>query len=356
MELDEETTYVLIHPAGAAWAGDLPPRAERRAVRLGESLGPSVRSITDLLRLAAAARSTSTQALVFPATSGWFPSGGVPTVVGVHDLIGSEMPHLLFARRRDRLSWKAKESVAIRRARSLFTVSAATRAKVAKRFGIPPDEIELVRLAADPAFGPREPREVERQLEARGLEADGYLVYGGGLSPRKGLETLIEAYAALRTARGAVPPLLVAGESSWGERTALARALRRRVAEAGLTGMVRFTGFVPDDELACLYAGALAAVNPSRAEGFGLPAVEAAACGTPTVLSDLPAHRETLDEAAAFFAPGSVSALTNALGGILDDRARRDELAGRARRAVAGLSWDQAARSLRSAIDRGFAR
>ena len=105
-----------------------------------------------------------------------------------------------------------------------------------------------------------------------------------------------------------------------------------------------------DEALACLCSGATAVVIPSLAEGFGLPAVEAAACGAPLLLSDLPAHRETLDGAALFFPPTDVTALAGLLAEVADDEAGRAELGERGRQAVARLTWDAAAESLRGLL------
>jgi alpha-1,3-rhamnosyl/mannosyltransferase len=107
---------------------------------------------------------------------------------------------------------------------------------------------------------------------------------------------------------------------------------------------------VDDETLACLYSTATAAVVTSRGEGFGLPAVEAAACGAPVVLSDLPAHRESLGGAARYFTPADSAALARELSDVTGDAALRRDLAERARRRVAGLSWDHAADALRHLI------
>jgi glycosyltransferase involved in cell wall biosynthesis len=103
---------------------------------------------------------------------------------------------------------------------------------------------------------------------------------------------------------------------------------------------------VSDERLACLYTGALAAVSPSLAEGFGLPAVEAAACGAPAVLSDLPAHRETLGKHAMYFPPRDAKALASALDEVMTNEARRAAMAAGGRQAVARLSWDAGAQRL----------
>ena len=127
--------------------------------------------------------------------------------------------------------------------------------------------------------------------------------------------------------------------------------LRERIQQLGLEERVRLPGFVSDDVLACLYTGALAMVSPSPVEGFGLPAVEAAACGAPTVLSDIPAHRETLGDAGLRFDPQSAEQLTAQLARVLGDGELRAELGPRGRHAVSALTWDRTARAVRSVID-----
>jgi glycosyltransferase involved in cell wall biosynthesis len=113
---------------------------------------------------------------------------------------------------------------------------------------------------------------------------------------------------------------------------------------------VRLPGYVPDGPLACLCSAATAVVIPSLAEGFGLPAVEAAACGAPLLLSDLPAHRETLDGAALFFPPKDADALAGLLAQVSRDDGLREELGERARKAVAPLTWDASAERLRGLL------
>ncbi len=126
-----------------------------------------------------------------------------------------------------------------------------------------------------------------------------------------------------------------------------AGAIRRQIATLGLESDVVLPGFVSDETLAALYTGAWAVVIPSLAEGFGLPAVEAAACGAPLLLSDIPAHRESLGEAAVFFPPRSAERLAEEVGRLLTDEDARREIARRCREAVAGLSWNATADVLR---------
>ena len=118
----------------------------------------------------------------------------------------------------------------------------------------------------------------------------------------------------------------------------------------GLDSQVTLPGFVSDETLAGLYSGAFAVVNASLAEGFGLPAVEAAACGSPVLLSDIPAHRETLGKAAVFFPARSATALATELNRLLQNRSLRDEIAAKCFNAVAGLTWDASADALRDLL------
>ena len=146
------------------------------------------------------------------------------------------------------------------------------------------------------------------------------------------------------------PRLVIAGALEDEAFLSAAGAVRQKIGELGLRDRVLLPGFVSDEALACLYAGALAFVSPSKDEGFGLPAVEAAVAGTPVVLSDIPAHRETLNGAAFYFPPGNTDALAGLLEQLIGDGALRDEygLAGRER--VKRLSWDAAAAALRAVM------
>jgi glycosyltransferase involved in cell wall biosynthesis len=124
--------------------------------------------------------------------------------------------------------------------------------------------------------------------------------------------------------------------------------VRAAIATHGVGNDVLLPGYVDDETLAGLYSGAAAVVIPSLAEGFGLPAVEAAACGAPLVLSDLPAHRETMDGAAMYFPPGDADALTERIRAVLSDPC---DLGERARRTVEGRTWDAAVQPLRKLIE-----
>src|ERR671930_74636 len=351
VEIDPETTYVFY--VGEASADGLPVGAEHRVVRIrGVPVPDETRLARDSVRLMGAVRRDAPDAFLFPAVYSFFPVFGVPTILGVHDVIASELGELALPTRRAHISWRLKERLAVRSATALFTVSKASRAAIARRFGVSEDEIAVVRGAADPVFRPRSEEEIAAARAEVGLGADDrFFVYAAGISPHKRVDTLLDDFAAVAPSAW----LVIAGDLDENRFIPVGKELRAHVARLGLGGRILLPGFVSDDCLAALYTGAVAAVVPSVAEGFGLPAVEAAVCGAAVILSDLPPHRENLGDAALYFPPGDVAALRARLERVLDDEELRRSLAKQARAVAAGLSWDAAAEGLRDLVRRGAA-
>jgi glycosyltransferase involved in cell wall biosynthesis len=353
--LDPDTTYVLYIDAESADGAGLPEGAEERRVQLAQAPSQAAaaggsRGVLDLLRLTRAVRRDRLDAFLFPSVYTYFPVVGVPTVVGVHDAILEQLPHLTVPSRRARALSRLRDGVAVRRATRLFTVSEASRRVLAERLRLPPEQLAVVPEAPAAVFAPRTDDALARGLAEAGLApGDRFFVFAGGISPHKNVETLVDAYAGFR-AEGGEALLVLVGEMEDDPYLSSAAAVRERIARHALGEWVRTPGFVSDEALACLYGGATAVVLPSLAEGFGLPAVEAAACGAPLVLSDLPAHRETLDGAALFFEPTDTRGLAEHLRRIAGDDELRSSLGERARAAVAPLTWDAAAERLRALL------
>jgi glycosyltransferase involved in cell wall biosynthesis len=348
VDLDAGTRYVFFVAAEEEAALELPERAEVRPVRgVRASVDGSSRSSIDLARLTVAASRGGLDAVLFPSVYTYFPVVGVPSVVGLHDIITRQLPELALGGTKDRVLWRLKERVAIKRATVLFTVSKASRRELLQAVPIAAERIVVVPEAPDPAFRPRQRDEAEAAVAKLGLRLDEPLVvYAAGLSPHKNVETLVEAFAAISTPAR----LVLAGDLDGGPFLSAVSSIRARICELGVEERVVLPGFLSDDELACLYSVAAAAVVPSLAEGFGLPAVEAAACGAATILSDLPAHRETLDGVALFFEPRNRAALTAALERILTEESTRLDVGERGREAVSRLSWDASAEALRDLV------
>jgi len=353
VELDTSSTYVFVIDEADAEGARLPEGVDVHRVRLGRSptaaaAAGSSRSVIDLLRLTRAVMRARLDAFVFPSLYTWFPVIGTPTIVGVHDTMIEDLPQLTVPSRRERAAVTLKHRLGIRLATTLFTVSEFSRRTIAARFGIRPDRLHLVPEAPDPVFAPRAGQRLADGLAQAGLSpGDRFFLFFGGISPHKNIEALIDAYAALRRERGSgAPQLVIVGELESSAYLSAAASVRGRIAHHDLAAAVRLPGYVSDETLACLCTAATAVVLPSLAEGFGLPAVEAAACGAPLALSELDAHRETLGDAALYFPPADVGALTALLARLDRDAALRRTLSDAARAAVAGRTWDAAGTAL----------
>src|SRR5262249_47295671 len=150
-----------------------------------------------------------------------------------------------------------------------------------------------------------------------------------------------------RRASRDLPRFVICGDLEDDVYLSAGAAIRERIHALDLGTAVLLTGFVPDETLAALYSGALAVCLPSLAEGFGLPAVDAAGCGAPVVLSDIPAHRETMGDATLFFPPRNPNVLSDMLQQVAGSDMLRRSLSERGQRRVARFSWDASAEALR---------
>jgi len=362
VELDPASRYVLFIDDATAAEADLPDGAERLVVELSRppsqaAAADSSRGPLDLLRLTRAARRARLDAFLFTSVYTWFPVPGIPSVVGVHDTIADDLPGLTFPDRRARVLWRLKQAAAVRTARVVFTVSETSQRALAARLGRPAERLPVVPEAPDPVFVPQAAASVAAARASIGLAAEQpFVLFWGGVSPHKNVETLLDAFAALGPDRIDGAALVVVGDLERETYVSSAADVRRRIADLGIAERVLLPGFVPDEALAALLTGATAVALPSLAEGFGLPAVEAAACGAPLVLSDLPAHRESIGDAALFFPPTDTAALTRALGSVLADPELRARLAEKARKAVAPLTWEAAATRVRELVSEAARR
>jgi glycosyltransferase involved in cell wall biosynthesis len=228
------------------------------------------------------------------------------SIVTVHDLSFERDPTLMG--RWDRIVFRTFVPRSVRRADRVFAVSERTRRDLVELYGIPTSRIVLTPNAVDPAFSP-------------GGEANGYLLFVGAIQTRK------DPLAAADAAREVGLPLVVAGPE---KEPALARQLRERGAE--------LRGYVEKPQLADLYRGAAALVLPSRYEGFGLPVLEAMACGTPVVAADDAALREVGGDAAVYASPGALA------GAIRRALSERDQLVRAGFERVRAFSWKESAR------------
>jgi len=220
-----------------------------------------------------------------------------------------------------------------------IAVSEHTKGQAMALLGLAGERIVVIPEAADPCFKPVD-REERRSAVLRRLGVDGpFLLTVGSLEPRKNLGRLLDALALLPEDTRSSHTLVVTGGPGWCNRE-----LHERI-ERGASGLrVRLTGEVPQDDLAVLYSCAEAFVYPSLAEGFGLPVLEAMACGAPVVTSSTTSLPEVVGEAAILVDPADAEALADAVGRVLADSALRRELRARGFHRVAEFSWQRSAR------------
>lgn len=213
-----------------------------------------------------------------------------PLSVTVHDIIPVLLPLYRGGFSQRAYTWLVTQTA--RRAAAVLTDSAASGRDIVSHLGVPASRVYPVHLAADPRFRPVRDTAVLDQVRSRyGLPGDGFLLYLGGFDARKNVPRLLTAYARLRERRGdasdrkmAIPHLVIAGKlpSSPG---LFAPDPRPIVSQLGLAGCVHFTGWVEEDDKPVLYSLASAALFVSEYEGFGLPVLEAQACGCPVITS-----------------------------------------------------------------------
>ncbi|HEV3145972.1 MAG TPA: glycosyltransferase family 1 protein [Gemmataceae bacterium] len=237
----------------------------------------------------------------------------------------------------NKILWREMFEHAQNHADLVVTYSEHTRLDVATNLGIPVEKIVAVPLAADPCFRPLGEAEVRAKLLAWGLEYRRYLFTVSTIEPRKNHRALFRAYAQYRQRAGKdCLPLVVAGAPGWLHDEILAEPARLGIAEA-----VRFVGRV--EGLEYLYNGATAFVYPSLFEGFGLPPLEAMACGTPVVASNATSLPEVVQDAGLMFDPLDDCALSEHIIRITSDPVLREDLAARGLEVARQFSWRRTA-------------
>ncbi len=257
------------------------------------------------------------------------------SVITVMDLAFLRFPQLLMGESR---RYYGQVSRAVTRADAILAISHSTKNDLVDLLNAPAGKITVTHLAANPACRPvTEPARLEAVRHTYGLPVD-YLLFVGTLEPRKDLPTLLRSFASLGPAAKDVC-LAVAGRPGWLYKQVydLAESLR-------LGDRVRFLGGVSAADLPALYSGARLFVLPSLYEGFGMPVLEAMACGAPVVCANTSSLPEIAGDAALLFPPGDVAALAQAITAILSDGDLRRQLTERGFARAARFSWETTAR------------
>ena len=349
--------FVLLVDRRAAARAALPGA---RMVIVEQGVSPTIaaasdgsRSPLDMLRFSRAVWRERPDVFFSPSVYTYFPlPPGLPAVVTIHDAIAERFPELTLPSWKDRTFWKLKTRLALWQSPIILTVSDFASREIQEVHGVPAARIRVAVEAPAAAYRPSDsPTDVARAASAAGVPSGApWFVYVGGFNPHKHLDVIVRAHAAVAAGRAIPPHLVLVGtidsDVFHGTRTTVLAEIER----AGTAALVHWPGFVPDAELRHLLTGAVALLMPSENEGFGLPAVEAAACGTPVIATTASPLPELLAGGGFFVAPRDGDALERGMRTLLDEPETRRTMGARAHAQASRLSWDIAATSALGAL------
>lgn len=259
------------------------------------------------------------------------------TVVTVHDLSSLLYPKLhrkpLARRMRVRLP------LSVKMVKAVITPTEAVKRELCSHLKVKPNKVTAIHEAPRQNFRPMSPDESLGTRARLGVEDD-FLLFVGTLEPRKNLLTLLKAFSEVLRDTRFRPQLVVAGGEGW-----LMEETFAFVRQAGIADRVKLIGYVNDDELRALYSSCRAFIYPSLYEGFGLPPLEAMACGAPVIASRIPALVETIGDAALLVDPLDVQSLSAAITDVCENEKRRKKMVAAGPANAARFSWEKAAQS-----------
>lgn len=265
------------------------------------------------------------------------PRTRAPVVVTAHDI--SFAVHPEYFTRRDRLLLGRLVPWSLRRADQIITDAEFTRDEMTRVYGLDPGRIAVIPLAADPRYRPLDRERCRATVADRHGTHDGFLLYVGTLQPRKNVAALVEAYAEFRRRTRMPHKLVITGRPKYQFAPVF-----EAIARSGFERDIVFTGWVDDADIPMYYNAADAFVFTTLYEGFGLPVVEAMACGTPVICSNNSCMPETAGSAAVLVNPRDVNSIAEAMVRVMTDSTERDRLREAGLRRSAELSWERTAR------------
>ena len=345
-ETDHQNQYTLFVAGRAPEAGNWPPNFTVRSSRI-----PSrwLSAGWYRLRMQIPAESLSGGCDVYHS-----PDFALPPlrqargVVTVHDLSFLRLPECADPRLRAFLTRAVPE--AVERARRVLADSENTRQDLVELLAVSPDKISVITPAVEGRFQPVHDTAKLEEIRTRYHLPRWFILSVGTLEPRKNFAGLISAYAQLRRQTGLPHGLVIAGKEGW-----LYQDIYDRVTKEGLQDCVLFPGFVADEDLPGLYSLADLLAFPSLYEGFGIPPLEAMACGTPVVTSRNSSLLEVVGSAALLVDPNDVDALAESMARVLGNAKLRLRLSDLGRAQAERFSWHNAARSLVEAYAQALA-
>ncbi|HTL38977.1 MAG TPA: glycosyltransferase family 1 protein [Kofleriaceae bacterium] len=258
-----------------------------------------------------------------------------PTAVIMHDVIPFIRPEVFT--RTERLAMRSLFRASALRSDTIITISESSRRDILRLFGVPPERVTVIPGACDEQFRPTPPTPESREALRQHGVPDEYLLYVAAARSYKNVDGLIRAFRLLKD-RGLRHSLVITGlaDRASADLVALADSL-------GLARDVVFSGFVDDRWLPALYSAAAALVFPSLYEGFGLPVIEAMACGTPVAAANRTSLPEVVGDAGLLFDPDSPEDIARTIERVLGDAALREQLIARGIARAKAFTWDRVA-------------
>lgn len=315
----------------------------------------SNRSPWDMMKMTRAVSAAKPfDAVFYPTVYTYFPRPrGVPSLVTIHDAIIERNPEVCIPSKKARMFWNLKVRTAIRQSAALLTVSDFARDDIRKYLDTKGRDIFVSGEAPSAAYSPNAPSDAIRGVRERLSLADGtrYFVYVGGFNPHKNLELLIRSHSRVVREVENPPVLVLVGTRSRDVFHTGTKAIENEIAGWGTEEMVRWADFTPDEELRALHCDSLGLTLPSQAEGFGLPAIEAAACGSPVIATDVSPLPQLLEGGGIFLDPGDEQGWTAALEKLSTDEDTRAAMGRQAQAAASKLTWELAADNLLQALE-----
>lgn len=266
------------------------------------------------------------------------PRAAARRIVTIHDAFAFVSPETHNRLDNWRYRWMLRR--AANRADAILAVSTCSQRDLVRYLGLPADRIQVIPEGVDPKFRPVTDENERWRVFARHDIRPPYLLYVGGINARKNLARLLAAFAQVRQRHSGVM-LVVGGQRQW-----QAGEVDSVVSRLGLADGVRFTGYLDDADLPALYSAAEAFVFPSLYEGFGLPPLEAMACGTPVITSNTSSLPEVVGDAALMVDPYDVEGLAAAMERALTDGAWRADLRRRGLEHASRYTWEFAAKEV----------
>jgi glycosyltransferase involved in cell wall biosynthesis len=237
-----------------------------------------------------------------------------------------------------------------RAATMIVTPTKSVKAELVEQLRVPSEKVVVIPEAARDVFRPIPAVEAERTRRRLGVGKD-FLLFVGTIEPRKDLPTLVHAFEQVAQSRKSDLQLVIAGRVGW-----LVDDLLKQINTSVVAGQVKLTGYISDEDLRALYSTCRVFVYPSTYEGFGLPPLEAMACGAPVIATRINSITEVCGDAALMVDPKAVEGLIKAIDYLLDDDNARSQLSSAGLRRAADFSWQRTGQLTREVYQEAFRR